>query len=53
MTEIHPKISPAFGYAPLIPPKPDDTNTTPFRVSLPKYFLVAFKSVKVVPCTIP
>lgn len=53
ITDIHPNISPALGYAPLIPPNPEDTKTTPYNESFLRYFLAAFNNVNVVPCTIP
>jgi len=45
MTPMHPEMTVAFGCAPLIPPRPEETNTFPARSSVPRYFLPAFSTV--------
>ena len=50
-TVMQPAMFPAFGWAPIIPPKPEVTKRPPFGLLL--IFLKAFKTVIVVPWTIP
>ena len=55
MTLTTPEMTPALGWAPDMPPRPDDTKSMP-RVSVrvaSKRLRAAFITVIVVPCTMP
>lgn len=45
MTPTQPAMTAALAWAPLIPPKPEDTSTRPFRSLVPRYLRPAFRTV--------
>ena len=56
MTLTTPEMTPALGWAPDMPPRPDDTKSIPGISPPPRFWSclrAALSTVMVVPCTMP